>query len=214
MPCPHKFQSYLNLDRLDFVPETLIVGTFNPAWPEGNYAEWFYGRTGNNYFWDVLPRMYESDLNLRKREFGPKDWKLFCRENRVAITDLIFSIEDADSESESHRKALKTYSDASISRQFQQITFTDILEILERFPGIKNVYLTTQAKIDLYNMRWSAVEEYGLKNGVRVSRLLTPSASARFQMGNYRQENPEDKTLLRNFIYKNWLDIWDGKRLV
>lgn len=77
-----------------------------------------------------------------------------------------------------------------------------------RFPSIKNVYLTTQAKIDLFNNRWSAVEEYGKNKGVRVRRLLTPSASARFQMGNYKKENPEDKTPLRNFIYKNWLEVW------
>lgn len=208
MPCSHKFQSYLVLDKLDFVPETLIVGTFNPAWPEGNYAEWFYGRTGNNYFWDVLPRLYSPDLNLRKPEFGPVDWKQFCRKHEVAITDLIYCIEDADPKDESHRKALKTYSDAAISKHFQQITFTDILGILERFPSIKNVYLTTQAKIDLFNNRWSAVEEYGKSNGVNVRRLLTPSASARFQMGNYKKENPKDKTPLRNFIYKNWLEVW------
>lgn len=39
MPCPHKFQEDLNLDKIDFKPETLIQGTFNPTWPEGNYAE-------------------------------------------------------------------------------------------------------------------------------------------------------------------------------
>lgn len=208
MPCPHKFQSFLNLERLDFEPETLIVGTFNPAWPEGNYAQWFYGRTSNNYFWDVLPRLYSPNLNLRKPDSGPNDWKLFCREHKVAITDLIYCIEDADPKNESHYKALKTYSDASISKHFQQLTFTDILGILRRFPSIKYVYLTTQAKIELFNQRWTAVEEYGQNHGVRVRRLLTPSASSRFQMGNYKKENPEDKTPLRNFIYKNWLEVW------
>lgn len=45
MPCNHKFQEDLNLERLDFKPTTLIVGTFNPEWPDGNQAQWFYGRT-------------------------------------------------------------------------------------------------------------------------------------------------------------------------
>lgn len=28
MPCPHKFQNYLNLDKLTFGPTTLIIGVF------------------------------------------------------------------------------------------------------------------------------------------------------------------------------------------
>jgi len=60
MACNHKFKKYLKLEKLDFIPETLIVGTFNPAWPAGNYAEWFYGRTSNNYFWEVLPNLKKS----------------------------------------------------------------------------------------------------------------------------------------------------------
>jgi len=47
MACNHKFIEYLNLENLDFEPTTLIVGTFNPEWPAGNQAEWFYGRTHN-----------------------------------------------------------------------------------------------------------------------------------------------------------------------
>lgn len=41
MACRHKFIDYLNLDNLDFDPTTLIVGTFNPEWPDGNHAECF-----------------------------------------------------------------------------------------------------------------------------------------------------------------------------
>ena len=33
MACDHKFNFFLRLEKLDFKPETLIVGTFNPAWP-------------------------------------------------------------------------------------------------------------------------------------------------------------------------------------
>lgn len=208
MPCFHKFQSYLNLEKLDFKPETLIVGTFNPTWPEGNYAEWFYGRIGNNYFWDVLPRLYDPNLNLRINGSGHREWKLFCKENKIAITDLIYVIEDADQSNPDHHKALKSYSDASISKYFSAIIFTDIIGILKRFPSIKHVYLTTQAKIDMFNQRWTEIERFGKDNGVRVKRLLTPSASARFQMRDYKKANPSDETPLRNFIYKNWLEVW------
>jgi hypothetical protein len=118
MPCPHKFQEYLKLEKLDFLPETLIVDTFNPAWPEGNYAEWFYGRVRNNYFWDVLPRMFDPELNLRQKGIHASEWKLFCNQRRIAVTDLIYSIEDADSQNSDHREAFKYYSDAFICRDF------------------------------------------------------------------------------------------------
>lgn len=66
MPCQHKFLNDLDLSyvrELGYTPTTLIVGTFNPAWPE-HPAPWFYGRThdahGNpsNRFWHVLPELY------------------------------------------------------------------------------------------------------------------------------------------------------------
>ena len=41
MPCNHKFIEDLNLENLDFQPTTLIVGTFNPSWPENNQAQCF-----------------------------------------------------------------------------------------------------------------------------------------------------------------------------
>lgn len=92
--------------------------------------------------------------------------KYFVRKNKIAITDLIFSIEDADSRNPDHQAALMSYSDASISKYFSKIAFTDLVGILERHPSIKNVYLTTQAKIDLFNDKWRTIEKYGEKDGV------------------------------------------------
>ncbi|MEB2780663.1 hypothetical protein U3A58_09670 [Algoriphagus sp. C2-6-M1] len=120
---------------------------------------------------------------------------------------MIYSIEEADSQNPAHREALKSYSDASICRDFSEITFTDIEEIIQRFPTIKQVYLSTQATIEVFNTRWIEIENFGLENGVEVKWLLTPSASARFQMGTYKSDNPLDKTPLRNFIgFKNSLN--------
>lgn len=79
MPCNHKFIEDLNLKNLNFKPTTLIVGTFNPEWPVGNTAEWFYGRIDNN-FWDVLPRIYG---NKSMRCSKPSDWKKFCEEKKL-----------------------------------------------------------------------------------------------------------------------------------
>ncbi len=64
MSCNHKFIRDLELERIDFEPTTLIVGTFNPEWPANNTVEWFYGQTHDansnrsNNFWDILPKIY------------------------------------------------------------------------------------------------------------------------------------------------------------
>lgn len=99
MACKHKFYNDLN-PILDFEPETLIVGTFNPEFPSTNKAEWFYGRIKNN-FWYVLPKVY-GDESLRGK--SPKEWKQFCKKRKIIITDLIASIDDADRTNEEHRK--------------------------------------------------------------------------------------------------------------
>ena len=68
------------------------MGTFNPSWPANNLAQWFYGRTANNFFWDVLPRFHNQGSLLGGTT---AQWKTFCRQHHIAITDLISSINDA-----------------------------------------------------------------------------------------------------------------------
>lgn len=209
MPCNHKFIEYLDLTRLDFEPTTLIVGTFNPAWPAVNQAKWFYGRTRNNYLWDVLPRLYNEEKNLRTQSHY--EWKAFCKNERIALTDVITSINDADEETSNHQKILSSYLDTSISRHFKEFIFTDLVNLVERNPAIQNVYFTRQHGVELFDKQWNSVEQYSLvhpKRQLHIRKLITPSASARFQIKDYKLNNPDDKTPLRNFIYKSWQLQW------
>jgi hypothetical protein len=173
MPCPHKFFADLNLDRIDFEPLTLIVGTFNPAWPANNAAGWFYGRTRNNYLWDVLPRLHgQPDL----RNSGPDDWKAFCRVNRVALTDLLAVILDANEDDPAHRKLLGNYLDSDIATKFREFEFTDMAALLEANSSIRQVYLTRQPGIPLFDSRWALVEQFAGEHperGLHVRQLLT-----------------------------------------
>ena len=107
MACKHKFNENLNLENLDFEPEVLIVGTFNPAWPENNQATWFYGRTARNYFWDVLPALYLQPAlrNIPAHE-KPLAWKEFCSKHRIALTDLISCINTADLNNVEHQQLI------------------------------------------------------------------------------------------------------------
>jgi hypothetical protein len=205
MACNHRFIDSLDLTDLDYDPQILVVGTFNPAWPDANYAGWFYGRTRNNYFWDVFPRMFDPNLNLRGE--GPEVWRRFCRENKVALTDLIRAINDANQENNEHLRIIGGYSDSAISK-FRSFDFTDIVGLLRRHPSITRVYLTRLPGNPFFDGLWFTVQEYCIHNNIRVSNLLTPSGNARYQMGDYKQRNPNDREPLRNFIYESWQANW------
>lgn len=206
MPCNHKFINFLNPLKLDFEPVILIVGTFNPSWPDGNKAEWFYGRTSRNYFWDVLPRLFDKQ-SLRKAK--KNDWITFCKENKILITDVIECIIDADFENEEHQVILKSYLDTSIADYFNKFKITDIGDILKRYPTIKNIYFTRNEGVELFDSEWNKIKQnVNNNNDYHMKNLLTPSASARFQIKEYKSNNPNDKTPLRNFIFEEWKKNW------
>ena len=200
MACIHKFAEDLKLDRLTFEPTTLIIGTFNPGWDNlGNYAPWFYGRTNNNFFWDVLPRLYEN-ADLRKATHN--DWKAFCNRHNIALTDLILSIGDAESGNQQHIQHLKNYRDDAIAKHFREFTLVNIIEILESHPSIKHVYLTRQISAGFWRQKWLPIAHYCNGHGISAQALLTPSGSARFQMPKLTD------IALRDFIFKEWQNSW------
>ena len=216
MPCNHKFIEYLNLEGLDFKPITLIVGTFNPAWPENNNAEWFYGRTHdehgnrNNNFWDVLPRLFENEQSLI--DFGPNEWKQFCSKKKIALTDLINTIEDADPNNPNHIQFLGGYADNVIANNFHQHVFTDVIGILQNNPSITKVYITNGVNGAFWNNIWHPIEDYCEANHIICGKLLTPSKNARFSMFAHNRNhinNQYNMNNLNDFILMKWLEVWN-----
>lgn len=201
MACNHKFQSELTIEGLNYKPSTLIVGTFNPEWPESNYAEWFYGRTKNNYFWDLLPRIF-GDAPLRSRNHI--EWKKYCQLKQIALTDLIIRIDDAY-DIEIHRNILSRFTDSDLVNHFRKHLYNPIADILKANPSIESVYLTTTS--DLWINVWSPVEQYCNQNGLWCKKLMTPSKSARFFM------TKGSGIKLPDFIYEDWEDKWNHKIL-
>ena len=203
MACNHKFQNYLKLERIDFEPSTLIVGTFNPS-VEGNKAEWFYGRKENN-FWDVLPKIYgENSI----RGATPADWKAFCKRHKIAITDLISCIEDADLSIPLDIKQLKTYLDKTIAEKYEKHSDVEIVDLLISNPTIKNVYLTRAAKEKFWKTRWTKVEQYAQNNKLHEQKLITPSRYAFYQQSKYNKLNPLTPISLEEYIMQNWRSKW------
>ena len=200
MPCNHKFLEYLSLERIqNFNPETLIVGTFNPQWPEENYAEWFYGRTRNNYFWDILPRMF-GDPEMRGLDHLA--WKNYCRQRKIAITDLLACIEDADETSERHRKTMREYADLGISTKFRTYIPNDIVSAMKDHSTIKAVYLTTTNVSSLWKRLWQPVSDYCGINRIWCQKLMTPSKGARYNM------KKGSGMAMADFIYNDWIAKW------
>lgn len=214
MPCPHKFLDDLNLDRLDFEPETLIVGTFNPAWPANNQAEWFYGRTHdqfgnvNNNFWDVLPRLYGEVSLINDTPF---EWKAFCKKHKVAITDLIENIADADEENPEHVTKLSSYNDKSIAEDFNEHDLNNIVALLQNHPTITNVYLTNGANGTFWRRKWNIIGVYAHQNNMHARKLMTPSSYARFGLYAHNKRNPNNQYIIQNlneFILMKWQNDW------
>ena len=206
MPCHHKFKSYLNLERLDFTPNTLIVGSFSPAWPYSNEEEWFYGRTADNYFWDILPRLYGQESLIKAT---PAEWKRFCHDKQVAITGLISSIEDADADNPAHSKALGGFSDKAIHYNFDDFDFVNIVQLLRRNPSIKNVYITRGITEAFWRHLWNPVAHYCNHNNISEKILLTPTDDATYPHGAYNEQNPDNRIpLLENYILKRWKSEW------
>ena len=205
MSCAHKFLGYLDLERLDFEPTTLVVGTFIPAWP-ADQAAWFYGRTAHNYFWDVLPRLYGAESLIGA---SANEWKQFCHDRRVAITDLFKSIDDADPDSLEHRKKLASFSDNSIIHNFEDLNYVNIIQLLRLHPTIKNVYLTRGVTEAFWRHLWNPVTHYCNHNNIRERKLLTPSRDAAYHHEAYNSQNPGNQIpLLQDYLLMRWQQEW------
>lgn len=206
MPCDHKFLSQLDLSKIDIVPTTLIVGTFHPSWPTNDSAEWFYGRTTKNYFWDVLPRLYGEASLINA---GAKEWKRFCHDKQIALTDIISSIEDAEAGDPEHNEMLRNFSDKAIEYNFYDHAYVNIVQILKDHPGIKNVYLTRGATEAFWRHLWNPVAHYCHSNKIHERKLLTPSGDASYQFEAYNNEHPENKIAqLQDYILMRWRQEW------
>jgi hypothetical protein len=212
MPCTHKFADYLNLDHLDFEPTTLIVGTFNPSWDNiGNNANWFYGRTHdnngnqNNNFWDVLPRIYNQPSLINGT---PNDWKQFCSDHLIAITDIISNIEDANQNNPAHVNLMRGFADDEIASNFYDFEIVNLVRILRENPTIRNVYVTRGISESFWKNKLWSLKKYCEAHNISLTSLITPSGFAYLQQGKHNRLNPNNQLNLPDFILMRWQAVW------
>jgi hypothetical protein len=212
MACRHKFQELLDLEWINFEPTTLIVGTFNPSWPtENNNSEWFYGRTHdingnqNNNFWEVLPRLYGSNSLINS---NADVWKRFCLDNRIAITDIINSVNDADEQNDNHQRMMGSFKDDDLSESFYDFEYTNIVGILRRYPTIRHIYITRSISQTYWKNIFYPTKKYCESFGVNLIPLITPSGYAYIQQGTHNKQNPNNRLNLQDYILMRWREVW------
>lgn len=206
MPCYHKFYDELRLTRLTFEPEALIVGSFSPAWPVTNDAGWFYGRTESSCLWDVLPRLYQEPSLINAT---PQVWRDFCADNKIAITDIIACVEDADQGKPDHQRILGGFSDEAIVHHFGNFEFVDVAGLLKQHPSIKHVYLTRDIRDAFWRHLWGHVIHYANHNELYERQLLTPSVLSKFQHSAYNKLHPEQPVFtLEDYVLMRWQEVW------
>jgi hypothetical protein len=212
MACLHKFYNELTLEHLDYSPTTLIIGTFNPGWDHiANAATWFYGRTHdnngnqNNNFWDVLPKIYSEPSLING---NVNNWKEFCSQKLIAITDVVAKIDDADPHNQNHVNILGSVSDDAMVSKFYDFELVNLVRILRRYPTISNVYITRTISQGFWRNAFWSMNRYAEGKYIRVASILTPSGYAYYQQGRYNKMNPNNILTLPEYIFLSWSNVW------
>ena len=202
--CKHKFQNHLKLEYVNWDVKTLFIGTFNPGCceKEENSAEWFYGRTDKNMFWNTLGYIYANNPKLGN-EGTPELWMSFCKENKIAVTDLIYEINELDLRNGEDKKNLCSgFSDKKLENYIlqKQITPNKVEDLINNSPKLENLkfaYLTRRGADNPWNSLWNPIINICKKGEIKISTLTTPGGFNYFQFNNEYPRTP-----------KNLADIW------
>ena len=182
MSCRHKFLDSPLLNKLlpTWKCKTLIIGTFNPEndFHPKNSADFFYQRK-KNYFWDVLP-LLSGEKGIDKEDTSAQI--KFLKNHEIGITDILLSIEDAESTNKCHVRLLAGVKDEDIEF-FTELKWNtnNIIEFINK-NKIKAVFFTKLGNLDKvkihensfeYQMR--KIEENCKDKKIYTRRLHTPT---------------------------------------
>lgn len=135
-----------------------------------------------------------GDSELRNKNHV--NWKTYCRTRKIALTDLIYGIDEA--EIEKHRKILGKYTDFELASKFKLQVENPVVPLLQANPSIESVYLTTTINSGLWQRLWTPVDHYCAQQNIWCKKLITPSKGARFFMTKGSGISMPD------FIYSDW----------
>ena len=174
MACRHRFYDKLSPD---WELEYLFVGTFNPSWDFNNaeQADYFYGRN-RNFFWRILPEVFENE-SLKNNHLIDKIE--YLRKNKIGLTDLIISVDNANESSKVDVDNLTIgFSDNVLNNYILEFNTENIINLITKnSKPIKGVFLTRSTLNNINQIRdeWAEIERFCLKNKINTNRLLTPA---------------------------------------
>lgn len=137
---------------------------------------------------------------------GIRHWQDFCRRHRIALSDFILNIGDADENNTFHRRILGSYDDSKLLNTFSGIEYNDISGFLSKYPTIRRVYITRS----IATQPWRTIIEKLMVTNEKlmVQPLLTPSANARFSYGLARKKHITGAATLEDYIFECWREVW------
>lgn len=186
--CPHKFKKDLQLDYVTWKVTTLFIGTFNPGCcQEKNNADWFYGRTERNMFWNTLGYIYEQNP-LLGTEGNPEQWKAFCKRRQLAVTDLITLVKKVIAE-DLEETLCKNFSDKKLEPFILEGNFvsTEIENLITNSPKLQHlkcVYLTRTTTNGAWNVLWRPIRIACRNKNIHIAKLTTPGGFNYFQFND------------------------------
>jgi len=216
MSIPHKFyQTNFTkefkthsaiLDISPYKPEVMIIGTFNPATPNANFADFFYGR---NYFWTVFKNLFiHNSINLTKtrmptRGLPPKTLNptlqeilQLCKKLRLTFSDLILEVlhyDDPQYQLLSNDNVILNNIEYNLiqdgknnsAKGLQQLdtikqvhwNTKNIINYLCDNPQIKTIYFTRQPT-GIWAEQWNLIIRHTCNVGRVATNLYTPSGQS------------------------------------
>lgn len=128
-----------------------------------------------------MPDIWNS---IKMRKANASDWEKFLRQNRIGITDIITTINDAEQTNDYHVKYLIDKSDTGLVK-FENIEWntTEIIRLINNPASkLKALFITNQTAPPIIEAQFQLVKQAAIQNQIPFVRLLTPSAGARFKL--------------------------------
>ncbi|WP_026978215.1 hypothetical protein [Flavobacterium tegetincola] len=230
MPVSHKFlnHNWENGFRAEnailktdlYKPEVLIIGTNNPSTPNGNYADFFYGR---NYFWTAFKNLVNGNYNLQQRRMPPNGAPQFplnptieevfdlCKRFKFSFADLISSVLINQNEinflandnvilNDIQYNLINDNKIAGIGglaelNAIGEVAWNtkEIIKYLCENPQIKNIYFTRQPK-GIWGNHWNEIKRNDCSKNRNFYVIYTPS-------GNSLHGTPRMNTLIKHWLF-------------
>ena len=211
MNCKHKFLDNLKLNYVTWEVKTLFIGTFNPGCcsKDDNVANWFYGRTQNNMFWDTLGYIYDDNPYLG-RDGNTEVWMSFCEKFNIGISDLIAEITNIDlTKGSDYRDLCDGFSDKKLENylcdnSFISSAIEEEIRTSQKLKNLKCVCLTRRSTAKPWNNNWKPIEKICQKNKIHTATLTTPGGFNYFQ---FNKDFPRTPQNLSEIWKKNGLKI-------